>query len=143
MRIIISLIAGLIFGLGLVISGMANPAKVQNFLDIFGIWDPSLAFVMAGAIAVSAPGFIFAHRSVKPAFGSQYNIPTNQIIDQQLLLGSATFGIGWGIVGLCPGPAIVALTGSMSEIIVFFAFMIAGLVVVKTLKSEPGIFSPT
>ncbi len=143
MRIIVSLIAGLIFGLGLVISGMANPAKVQNFLDVFGIWDPSLAFVMAGAIAISAPGFIFAHHSVKPVFGSEFNIPTNQIVDQKLLLGSATFGIGWGIVGLCPGPAIVALTGSMSEIVVFLAFMIAGLVVVKTLKSEPGIFSTT
>lgn len=143
MRIIVSLIAGLIFGLGLVISGMANPAKVQNFLDVFGIWDPSLAFVMAGAIAISAPGFLFAHHSVKPVFGSEYIIPANRIVDQQLLLGSATFGIGWGIVGLCPGPAIVALTGSMSEIVVFFAFMIAGLVVVKTLKSEPGIFSTT
>lgn len=133
--------AGVIFGLGLVVSGMANPAKVQNFLDVFGSWDPSLAFVMAGAIAISAPGFILANHTSKPILGSQFNIPTNQNIDRQLLLGSGIFGIGWGIVGLCPGPAIVALTGSISETIVFFAFMLAGLVIVKTIKTGPGIFS--
>lgn len=141
MRVIVSLVSGLIFGLGLVISGMANPAKVQNFLDVFGNWDPSLAFVMAGAIAISAPGFILASRSSKPVLDAQFNIPNNQVIDRQLLSGSAIFGIGWGVVGLCPGPAIVALTGSTSEIFVFFAFMLAGLVTVKTMKNEPGIFS--
>ena len=119
----------------------SNTIGSLRLKDIFGNWDASLAFVMAGAIAISAPGFIFANRSLKPVLGAQFNIPDNQVINRQLLSGSATFGIGWGIVGLCPGPAIVALTGSIPEIVVFFAFMLAGLVIVKTIKSEPGIFS--
>ena len=136
MRILVSLIAGLIFGFGLVISGMANPAKVQNFLDIFGSWDPSLAFVMAGAIAVSMLGFVYAGKRNAPVLNSSFAWPTKKDLDKELLTGAGIFGIGWGMVGLCPGPAIVALGSSKTETLIFFAFMLAGLVLVKTIRSS-------
>ena len=99
MRLIISLLAGLLFGLGLIVSGMTNPAKVQNFLDLFGSWDPSLAFVMGGAIAVGLPGFKLAERMNKPLFADSFFKPTRSEIDKRLIGGAVLFGIGWGIGG--------------------------------------------
>ena len=143
MNIIAALLTGLLFGLGLVISGMANPAKVQNFLDIFGTWDPSLAFVMGGAIAVAAPGFYFVSRRDRPVFKIKFSLPTRTDIDSQLLAGAAIFGVGWGLVGLCPGPAIVAAGGSLPGIFVFVGAMVAGLILSKVIRSYLATPVPT
>ena len=103
MRILINLIAGILFGLGLLVSGMANPAKVLNFLDLAGMWDPSLAFVMAGAIAVTLPGYRLVFRRSAPLLSDRFRLPTSTAIDYRLILGAAVFGIGWGRSGFCPG----------------------------------------
>jgi uncharacterized protein len=127
MHILWSLIAGLIFGAGLVISGMSNPAKVMNFLDLAGSWDPSLAFVMAGAVAVSFAGFrLLAGRST-PLSGAKFHVPTRSKIDPPLIMGSALFGIGWGLSGFCPGPALTALSSFAPGALVFLVTMVAGL----------------
>lgn len=127
MRIIATLLCGLIFGAGLLISGMVQPAKVLAFLDIFGAWDPSLAVVMAAALAVSVPGFRVADRSARPWFGGQYFWPGKSGIDLPLVAGAALFGIGWGLVGLCPGPALESLATLSPGIIVFVAAMACGM----------------
>ncbi len=127
MRIISSLLAGLVFGLGLVISGMINPAKVQNFLDITGSWDPSLALVMGAALVVTGLGFLVLRRSEKPLFATQFHWPTLQTIDGRLISGSATFGAGWGLAGFCPGPAISAAALGLTPVYVFLAAMMAGI----------------
>src|SRR5437870_1042194 len=103
-----SLLAGLVFGLGLIVSGMANPAKVLGFLDLAGHWDPSLAFVMAGAIAVGAVAFALASRRTQSLLGTEMRLPSARHIDRRLVVGSVLFGIGWGIAGFCPGPALVS-----------------------------------
>jgi uncharacterized membrane protein YedE/YeeE len=120
-------IAGLVFGLGLVVSGMSNPAKVLGFLDLAGPWDPSLALVMAGAIAVGVVGFAFARRRGASLLGLPMRLPTTRAIDRRLALGAIAFGVGWGLVGLCPGPALVALSTGSREAIVFAAAMLAGM----------------
>mgnify|MGYP003343392840 CR=1 FL=1 len=102
-------IAGLIFGLGLILAGMANPAKVLGFLDVAGTWDPSLAFVMAGAIMIGFVAFLLAKKRTQSFLGLPMQMPTNQLIDKKLVLGSALFGVGWGLAGICPGPGIVLL----------------------------------
>ena len=107
--ILTSFASGLLFGLGLVVSQMVNPAKVLAFLDVFGAWDPSLAFVMGAAVAVSALGYFVATRRGTPLFGARLEIPTRRDLEPRLLSGAALFGIGWGLVGLCPGPALAAL----------------------------------
>ncbi|MFD0916828.1 DUF6691 family protein [Pseudahrensia aquimaris] len=131
MRSISALIAGLIFGLGLGLSGMTNPAKVQNFLDLFGTWDPSLAFVMGGAIAVTAPGyFLLKKLAGQPLFAEKFQFPTRKDIDAPLLGGAATFGIGWGLGGFCPGPALAALPLSLTNttsVLVFVVSMLVGM----------------
>ena len=131
MPILWSLLAGLIFGYGLVISGMSNPAKVMNFLDIAGIpsgrWDPSLAFVMAGAVAVAFAGFRALRGRKKPAFGDTFHLPTRTAIDMPLIAGSALFGIGWGLSGFCPGPALTSIVSFAPGALVFVVTMIAGL----------------
>ncbi len=127
MRIIAPLLCGLIFGAGLLISGMVQPAKVLAFLDIFGAWDPSLAVVMAAALAVSAPGFRLADRSARPWFAGQYFQPGKSGVDLPLLAGAALFGIGWGLVGLCPGPALESLATLSPGIIGFVAAMACGV----------------
>lgn len=109
MKIITTYLIGLIFGLGISISGMINPAKVLNFFDIFGIWDPSLAFVMGGALITTAIGYRLVFRRTAPVFAPLFSLPTKSTIDRKLIFGSATFGIGWGIAGFCPGGAIPAL----------------------------------
>src|SRR5215467_11532218 len=114
-----SFACGLLFGVGLLISGMTDPNKVLGFLDLFGAWDATLAFVMAGAVAVSGAGFALARRRGQPALAPQLQWPTRKDIDAPLVAGSALFGLGWGLVGLCPGPALVNLAGLSSPIIVF------------------------
>ncbi len=130
---IVSLVCGIIFGIGLVISEMINPEKVLGFLNIFRDWDPSLAFVMIGALVVSTPIFHLFKNKNKPLFSSNFSIPTIKEIDKKLLIGSVFFGAGWGLIGLCPGPAItsIALLNTSSAIFVvsmFSGFYIASKV---------------
>jgi hypothetical protein len=126
-RTLAGLAAGLLFGLGLVISGMSDPAKVLNFLDVAGTWDPSLAFVMAGAVAVAFVGYRFAGSKAQPLFDTRYHWPTAKDVDAPLVAGSATFGLGWGLAGFCPGPAFTALPLLAPGTLVFFPAMIAGM----------------
>jgi uncharacterized protein len=128
MRIMAPLICGLIFGAGLLISGMVQPTKVLGFLDIFGAWDPSLAVVMAAALAVSIPGFMLADRSERPWFAGQYFRPGKSGIDRPLVAGAAMFGIGWGLVGLCPGPALESLATLSPGVVVFVVAMAVGMI---------------
>jgi len=126
--VLVSLACGLIFGAGLLISGMTQTGKVLGFLDIFGAWDATLAFVMAGAVAVATIGFALAKRRGTPVFAAQSLWPTRKDIDAPLVIGAALFGIGWGLVGLCPGPALVNLAGLGLPVIVFVAAMAAGMI---------------
>ena len=120
-------IAGLLFGLGLIVAGMANPAKILGFLDITGKWDPSLAFVMAGAIAVGQVAFMLARRRTLSALGLPMQLPAAQAIDLPLVGGSLVFGIGWGLAGFCPGPAVVALGAGYAKAVVFVVAMLLGM----------------
>ncbi|MCP1673546.1 putative membrane protein YedE/YeeE [Natronocella acetinitrilica] len=120
-------VAGLVFGIGLLVSGMANPAKVLGFLDLFGNWDPSLAFVMAGAIAVGLGAFRLAARRERSLLGEPFRIPDRRDIDRGLVLGGLGFGVGWGLAGFCPGPALVALGAGEAKALVFVIAMIAGM----------------
>jgi uncharacterized protein len=125
---IASLVCGLIFGFGLLISGMTDPVKVLGFLDVLGLWDPTLAFVMLGALAVSSAGFAFARYRGAPVLASQCQWPARRSIDASLVAGSILFGIGWGLVGLCPGPAIVNLgTLSAPVVLLFVVAMLLGM----------------
>ena len=130
---IISGLTGLIFGLGLVVSGMANPAKVIGFLDLSVPWDPSLMFVMGGAIAVGLPGFFLAKRMKKSLIGLPMNLPTSTAIDKKLLLGAVLFGAGWGIGGFCPGPAVVAAAALYTDGLIFVGAMLVGMFLFSTL----------
>ena len=127
MLIVSSLLAGLVFGLGLILSGMANPAKVLGFLDLAGRWDPSLAFVMAGAIAVGAVGFRVARTRTSTVLGAPIELPASRQIDRRLLAGGLLFGVGWGVAGFCPGPALVALGLGEIKALVFVGAMLAGM----------------
>lgn len=136
-----ALLAGLVFGLGLTVSQMVNPAKVLAFLDLFGNWDPSLAFVMGAALAVTAIGYRLAWRRPAPVFDDSFQVPGNRRIDARLALGAVLFGIGWGLVGLCPGPAIAALTIGGAPAALFLAAMAAGMALfeaVDRLPPRPG-----
>jgi uncharacterized membrane protein YedE/YeeE len=128
MPILASFLCGLVFGAGLLISGMTDTQKVLGFLDVLGRWDPTLAFVMAGALAVSAAGYALARRVGKPALAPRHLWPEARAIGRPLLGGAALFGIGWGLVGLCPGPAIENLAGLSLRVAVFVLAMIAGIV---------------
>ena len=119
--------SGLVFGLGLIFGGMSQPAKVLGFLDVFGAWDPSLAFVMGGAIALAAPAFALARRRARAWSGDAMPGPVSGAIDARLVLGGALFGAGWGLVGYCPGPALVALGGGQLDALWFVAAMLAGM----------------
>lgn len=134
MLVLTSLLGGLVFGLGLLISGMANPAKVLGFLDLAGAWDPSLAFVMAGAIAVGVVAFIVANRRTVSFLGAEMKLPGAGEIDRRLMVGSTLFGIGWGIAGFCPGPALVALGMGQGKVLVFVAAMLAGMVLFELFE---------
>jgi uncharacterized protein len=127
MRFVAPLVCGLIFGAGLLISGMVQPTKVLGFLDIFGAWDPSLAVVMAAALAVSMPGFMLANQRPRPWLAQQYFWPGKSEIDLPLVAGAALFGVGWGLVGLCPGPALESLATLSPGVIVFVVAMAAGM----------------
>lgn len=127
LRHLSALFAGLIFGLGLVISQMVNPAKVIDFLDIFGNWDPSLAFVMGAGLVVTFIGYKLVLRKAKPFAADRFQVPTNRTIDKRLAFGAVLFGVGWGLVGLCPGPAIAGLLIGGLPTIIFLAAMMAGM----------------
>lgn len=127
MNIVLSFAVGLIFGLGLIISGMSDPAKVLGFLDLAGQWDPSLSFVMAGAIALGAIAFKLASRRNTSLLGRPMQIPTSRQIDRRLVVGSILFGIGWGLAGICPGPAFVLLGTGATKGIVFVLALLAGM----------------
>ncbi len=127
-RILVALIAGTLFGAGLAWSGMADPQRVQGFLDLLGRWDPTLAFVMAGAILPMAIAWVAQRRLDKPFADAHFNLPATITIDARLALGAILFGIGWGIVGLCPGPAIVGLAIAPAGAGVFVVAMLAGMV---------------
>lgn len=135
-KIISSFAVGLLFGLGLLVSQMANPAKVLAFLDIFGDWDPSLAFVMAGAVAVSALGYVLARRRGAPVLATKLEIPTRRELDPPLVLGAAIFGIGWGLIGLCPGPALTILTVAPEQAGLFVAAMLAGMALFRLVPAD-------
>ena len=130
-----ALLAGLLFGLGLMVSGMANPAKVLGFLDLAGRWDPSLAFVMMGAIAVGSLAFSAAKRRERSYLGLAMRLPTSTAITPRLVLGSAVFGIGWGLAGFCPGPALVALGAGYPKAVGFVAAMVVGMVIFEVLAA--------
>ena len=127
MSIFTSLLAGLLFGLGLIVSGMANPAKVLGFLDLAGSWDPSLAFVMAGAIGVGVVAFAAARRRTVSLLGEAMKLPTSNHIDRRLVGGSVLFGVGWGIAGFCPGPGLAALGMGEVKALVFVVAMLLGM----------------
>ncbi len=127
MRIAVALLAGLLFGLGLTLSQMIDPAKVLGFLDVAGNWDPSLALVMIGALIVAAPAFRAAGRGGRPLYGESYALPTRCDIDRPLIIGGLLFGIGWGLVGYCPGPALAGLLVGDWPTWLFVAAMIAGM----------------
>lgn len=122
-----ALAAGLVFGLGLIVSGMVNPAKVLNFLDIAGQWDPSLAFVMAGAAGTVFIGYRLVLKRSGPLFAERFNLPTATRVDARLIGGAAMFGIGWGLVGFCPGPALTALGTGAVPALVFLVAMLGGM----------------
>lgn len=134
MNIATALIAGLLFGAGLILSGMSNPAKVLAFLDVGGTWDPSLLFVMLGAILVAALAFRFARTRVRPLFGEHIHVPGAGRIDAPLLLGSSVFGIGWGLVGYCPGPALTSLAVGGRSTLLFVAAMVAGMAIFEVIE---------
>jgi len=136
MVVFASFLAGLVFGAGLILSGMANPAKVLGFLDLAGAWDPSLALVMAGAIGVGAIAFAVAHRRSVSLLGTTMNLPSARQIDRRLVVGSTVFGIGWGIAGFCPGPALVALGMGVGKAVVFVAAMVVGMACFEWLEQR-------
>ena len=131
-----ALLSGLVFGLGLIVSGMANPAKVLGFLDLAGEWDPSLALVMGGAIAVGFFAFLIAKNRTRSFIGAEMKLPTASTIDSRLLAGSALFGAGWGIAGFCPGPGLVALGMGEPKALVFVAAMLVGMVIFSWLEKR-------
>ena len=134
-RAVSAFAVGLLFGLGLLVSGMGNPAKVLAFLDVTGRWDPSLALVMAGAVAVSATGYLVARRRGRPLLASGLEIPTRRDLDPRLIAGAAVFGIGWALAGLCPGPALTILTVVPVPAATFVAAMVAGMLMFHLLPS--------
>ena len=135
MRIFLGFIAGSIFGIGLIISGMADPAKVLNFLDIFGAWDPSLAFVMGGASVTAFLGYRLVWRQSAPILSSRFDLPENGAINAPLLTGAAIFGIGWGLGGFCPGPAWTALLIGAPGTLIFLPAMLIGIGLGQAAKS--------
>jgi uncharacterized membrane protein YedE/YeeE len=134
MASVFAFVAGLVFGLGLIVAGMANPAKILGFLDIAGKWDPSLALVMAGAIAVGLVAFTLARRRTVSALGSPMQLPSARTLDARLVGGSLMFGIGWGLAGFCPGPAIVALGAGYAKAAVFVIAMLLGMGVFELIE---------
>ncbi len=129
MQLLIAFVTGLVFGLGLIISGMTDPSKVIGFLDLAGNWDPSLAFVMAGAILVGLSGFRLARARTQAFLGGPFRVPAARHIDRRLVLGSLVFGAGWGLAGYCPGPALASLASGGGKPLVFTIAMLVGMVI--------------
>ncbi len=145
MRVLSAYIIGLVFGLGISISGMADPAKVLNFFDIAGTWDPSLIFVMGGALVVTFIGYRFVLRQHEPVLEHSFVLPKSRLIDKRLLGGSAVFGIGWGIAGFCPGGVLPVIGTGRPDVLIFVASLIAGMLVARlfnrptaTVAGQPG-----
>lgn len=136
MSILTALLAGLVFGLGLIVSGMANPAKVLGFLDLAGAWDPSLALVMAGAIGAGFFPFLLVRKRTHSLIGLQMMLPTANGIDRRLIVGSSVFGIGWGIAGFCPGPGLVAIGMGEPKALLFVAAMVVGMGLFELLEQR-------
>ncbi len=126
-RTLVALLAGTIFGFGLALGGMLDPSVIRGFLDFFGDFDPRLGFVFAGAVAVSMAGYAISRRLARPTFGERFDLPADEKVDARLVAGSALFGIGWGMVGLCPGPAISGLALGVPSVFIFTASMLAGI----------------
>ncbi len=135
MQLIFIYLIGVIFGTGIVVSGMANPAKVINFFDVAGTWDPSLAFVMGGALIVTAVGYRLVFGRARPLFEGRFVLPTARNLDARLIGGSAVFGVGWGIAGFCPGGALPALGTGRIEVILFVAALLGGIFAAKFLQN--------
>ena len=133
MRLLMALLAGLVFGLGLIVSGMTDPSKVTGFLDLAGAWDPSLGLVMGGAIGVGLVAFRFARTRSQALLGGPMQLPAARQIDRRLVLGGLTFGIGWGLAGFCPGPALASLATGGSKPLIFTAAMLVGMVIFEVL----------
>jgi uncharacterized protein len=137
MSIVVQFLIGLLFGLGLVIAGMSDPAKVLNFLDIAAIasggWDPSLAFVMGGGVLVTYLGYRFVLKQKQPMFDTEFHLPKKTALDSPIIVGPAIFGVGWGLGGFCPGPAFTALGTGANQAVLFVAFMLAGMVAARLL----------
>ncbi|MCJ2141330.1 YeeE/YedE family protein [Methylobacterium sp. E-066] len=138
LRILAALAAGLTFGLGLALSGMLNPARVRGFLDVAGAWDPSLVFVLGGAVTVSGLGFLLSRRLPGPVLETRFDLPTRRRIDAPLILGAALFGIGWGLSGFCPGPAVAALSTGAVPVLVFVVAMLIGMALHGLLPAAPA-----
>lgn len=142
MRVVFSALFGVVFGIGILISGMLDPAKVLGFLDVAGAWNPQLAFVMGGAIAVALPAFLLARLRKRTLLGESLQLPPRFGLDGRLIGGAALFGVGWGLAGLCPGPAIVVLGFGGIQAFVFAGAMVAGALIARWVfrasKSEPG-----
>ena len=134
LRMLVSLFSGALFGLGLTISGMVNPQKVIGFLDVAGNWDPTLAVVMGGALLVAIPGLRLIFKRSRPVLEDEFEVPTKKELDAKLLGGSALFGVGWGLSGLCPGPAMTALVSGLAPVFAFVAAMIAGMALYKWIS---------
>lgn len=134
MPLIFSLLAGVIFGAGLTLSDMVNPARVSNFLDVAGSWDPTLIFVMAGGLAVTTLGYKFIFRRSSPVVDEKFHLPTQRQIDLPLIGGAALFGVGWGLAGICPGPALTDLVTLEPKVLVFVAAMLVGMIAASALR---------
>jgi uncharacterized membrane protein YedE/YeeE len=135
---LIAFLCGLIFGLGLIISGMTNPAKVLGFLDVAGKWDPSLAFVMAGAILIAFFAFLYAGRRKTTLLGKELKLPAASKIDRRLVVGALLFGAGWGLAGFCPGPALVGLGMGLPKALLFVLAMLAGMGLFELIERHRG-----
>jgi uncharacterized membrane protein YedE/YeeE len=135
MRLLVSYLIGLVFGVGISISGMANPAKVLNFFDIAGTWDPSLIFVMGGALVTTLIGYRLVFGRTAPILSDRFQVPTSRAIDAKLIGGSAVFGIGWGIAGFCPGGALPALGTGRWEVFAFTAAVVAGIFLARYIQA--------
>jgi uncharacterized membrane protein YedE/YeeE len=138
MSFLVNLLLGLLFGVGLVVSGMSDPAKVLNFLDFFGNWDPSLAFVMTGAVLVAFTGYRLVLKRARPLLAATLHLPTRTDVDRRLVAGAAIFGVGWGLGGFCPGPALTALGLATPGVLVFLPAMFAGIWAARALPDVPA-----
>ena len=134
LKMLVNLFAGTLFGLGLTVSGMVDPAKIIGFLDFAGEWDPTLGFVMGGALLVAIPAFRLILRRPRPVLADEFDLPTKKEVDSPLLAGSAIFGMGWGLAGFCPGPAVTAMASGLAPVFTFVAAVVAGMAVYKWIS---------